>query len=59
MRSITFQRAQVTFGSQNTATVAVQTTAELNSGTQHCQGSVRVLRAPAGWVLDRISINCV
>ncbi|MEA2298650.1 MAG: eukaryotic-like serine/threonine-protein kinase [Solirubrobacteraceae bacterium] len=60
VRSLTFQRAQTVQLGPSSATVAVSTTPVLDSGTQHCQGSVRVVRTSSGgWMLDQISINCV
>ena len=60
VRKIIFREALTTAQTPQTATVAVQTTSELVSKTQQCQGSVRLARASGGtWLLDQISINCV
>jgi serine/threonine-protein kinase len=59
VRSITFQEARPTSQSAQAATVAVRTTAVLTSLTQHCQGTVDLVRTSAGaWLLHQISINC-
>jgi hypothetical protein len=59
VRQITFQQASTTSTGPGTATVAVQTTPVLSSGTQHCRGTVQVVRgAGGGWLLHQISINC-
>jgi hypothetical protein len=59
VRQITFDRVATTYQGPAAATVDIQTTAVLNSGTQHCRGPVQVLRTPGGWVLHQISISCV
>jgi hypothetical protein len=60
VRQVTFDRVVTTSRSPAAATVAIQTTAVLTTGTQHCQGPVQVLRTPAGgWMLHQISITCV
>jgi serine/threonine protein kinase len=62
VRSITFRRAQTLAGggaSASSATVALETTAVLADRTEQCGGTARLVRsATAGWLLDRISINC-
>jgi serine/threonine-protein kinase len=60
VQKITFREALTTAQTQQTATVAVQTTSVLVSKTQHCQGTVQLARSSGGtWLLDQISINCV
>ena len=59
VRRITFDRVATSYHGRASAMVAIQTTAELTSTTQHCQGPVEVVRAPTGgWLLHQISINC-
>ena len=58
VRSLTFNSAKVTGQSASGATVAVQTTPVLDSGTQHCQGTVDVVPGGGGWLLHHISIGC-
>jgi hypothetical protein len=55
---ITFDTAQVTNQSGNSATVYVRTTSVRTTGTQHCSGPVNLVRGSSGWLLDHISINC-
>ena len=60
-RSITFDGANVVNQSANAATVAVRTTSVRSNGTQHCSGTVALVRSAAGapaWLLDHISISC-
>ena len=60
VRQITFQEAQTIAQTSQSATVAVRTTSVLVDKTQHCQGTVALVRASAGsWILHQISINCV
>lgn len=57
-RSITFNSANVTSQSGNSATVYIRTTSVRDNGTQHCFGPVSLIRGSSGWLLDHISINC-
>lgn len=57
-RSITFNGANVTSQTGNTATVYIRTTSVRDNGTQHCAGPVNLVHGSSGWLLDRISINC-
>jgi len=58
VRAITFDRATVTAAGPAGATVAVQTTPTLNSGIQHCRGTVQVIRTGGAWLLHHIAIQC-
>jgi hypothetical protein len=58
-RSIAFDSARVVSQSPSTATVAVRTTSVRTDGTQHCAGTVDLVRGgSAGWLLHQIHINC-
>ncbi len=57
-RSITFTAASVETQSADTATVAVRTTSVRANGTQHCYGTVDLLRSSSTWLLHLIHINC-
>jgi hypothetical protein len=58
-RSITFNSAQVTNQSTNSATVAIQTTSVRNDGTHQCSGTVDLARSgsAASWALHQLHIN--
>ena len=59
VRSITFHRAETLPGATaSQAAVAVRTTSVLADRTEQCSGTVRTVRAAAGWLLDGISIDC-
>jgi hypothetical protein len=59
-RSITFNNAGVVSQSANTASVAVRTTSVRDDGTQHCSGTVDLVRGSSStWLLHQIHINCV
>ena len=59
VQSITFDSAQVVSQSSDAATVAIVTAAGHTDGTQHCGGTVDLMRgANSGWVLHTIRINC-
>ncbi len=62
VRSISFHEARtLSAAGASPATVAVQTTSALASGTENCSGTARAVRATGNgspWVLDRISITC-
>jgi hypothetical protein len=57
-RSIIFDSAQVTSASPGAAVVAVRTTSIRVGGTQHCSGTVDVVRSGGSWLLHLIDINC-
>jgi hypothetical protein len=59
-RSITFDVTRLLRQTANAATVYVQTTAVRTTGTEHCSGTVQVVRGglSGGWLLHMISINC-
>jgi hypothetical protein len=59
-RSVSFQSAQVVSQSATGATVSVRTTSVHTDGTQHCAGTVDLVRASTsgGWLLHQIHINC-
>ncbi|HEX2015815.1 MAG TPA: serine/threonine-protein kinase [Solirubrobacteraceae bacterium] len=59
VRSIVFHRASVTREGSNAATVTVRTTSTLVGRTDHCSGTVQVLRQGGAWLVDRIAIDCV
>jgi hypothetical protein len=59
-RSITFDSARVTNMSANSASVSIRTTSVRDSGTQHCSGSVDLVRgSSSAWLLHLIHISCV
>jgi hypothetical protein len=58
VRSIRFDSARIVSQIGSNATVAVQTTPVLDSGTQHCQGTVGLVSGSGGWLLHHIGINC-
>jgi hypothetical protein len=58
-RKIIFTRAQVISQGSGSATVGVRTISIRNDGTHRCSGTVNVVQAGSGWLLDQISINCV
>ncbi len=59
-RSITFNNAGVVNQSGDVATVSVNTTSVRDNGTQHCSGTVDLIRSSgsSGWLLHQIHINC-
>jgi hypothetical protein len=59
-RSIIFDAVRLLQQSSSIATVYVQTTSVRATGTEHCAGTVQVVRpgASAGWLLHMIDINC-
>jgi hypothetical protein len=59
-RSITFDTARLLRQTAEAATVYVQTTSVRTTGTEHCAGTVQVVRGGTseGWLLHRIAINC-
>jgi hypothetical protein len=57
-RSITFTGANVVTQSADSATVAVRTTSVRADGTQHCYGTVDLLRSSSTWLVHLIHINC-
>lgn len=59
-RSITFDAARILRQTATTATVYVQTTSVRTTGTEHCSGTVQLVRGgtSGGWLLHMISINC-
>jgi eukaryotic-like serine/threonine-protein kinase len=59
-RSITFNSAGVAREASNTASVAIRTTSVRYDGTQHCSGTVELVRSGSTtWLLHQIHINCV
>jgi hypothetical protein len=57
--SITFSSLRLISESHGAAIVAVGTTAERQTGTTHCAGTVALRSAAAaGWLLHLIDINC-
>jgi hypothetical protein len=57
-RSITFDSASVSNQSSDSATVTVRTTSNRTTGTQHCTGTVDLVRSSGSWLLHQIHINC-
>ena len=57
-RSITFDSAQVTSQTQDSAVLEVRTTSVRANGTQHCAGSIQLQREGSAWLLHLIGINC-
>jgi eukaryotic-like serine/threonine-protein kinase len=59
-RSITFDATRLLRQTADAATVYVQTTSVRTTGTEHCSGTVRVVRSgtSGGWLLHRIAISC-
>jgi serine/threonine-protein kinase len=59
-RSITFNSAGLASEASNTASVAIRTTSVRYDGTQHCSGTVDLVRSGSStWLLHQIHINCV
>jgi hypothetical protein len=59
VRSVTFDSIGVASQSANSAVVSVRTTSVQDSGTQHCSGTVNLVRgSSSSWLLDRIAISC-
>jgi hypothetical protein len=58
VRSIHFDSTRLTSQTGSSATVALQTTPVLDSGTEHCQGTVDLAPGGGGWLLHHISIGC-
>jgi hypothetical protein len=58
MRSIAFHRADVVSRSGDAATVAIATTAVHSTHTDHCRGTVDLVRGSTSWLLHQIHIAC-
>jgi hypothetical protein len=58
MRSIAFHRADVVSRSGDAATVAIATTAVHSAHTDHCRGTVDLVRGSTSWLLHQIHIAC-
>jgi eukaryotic-like serine/threonine-protein kinase len=58
MRSITFHKADIVSQSNDSATVAISTTAVHSTHTDNCQGTVDVVRGSTSWLLHQIHITC-
>jgi hypothetical protein len=59
-RSITFNDAGVVSQSGTAATVAIRTTSVRDNDTQHCSGTVDLVRGSSStWLLHQIHITCV
>jgi serine/threonine-protein kinase len=60
VRSITFESAQTVSRLADTATVAIRTISVQTSRTQHCAGTVQLVRSGArAWLIHQIGIACV
>lgn len=58
-RSITFKDARVVSQSRTAASVAIRTTSVRESDTQHCSGTVDLVRGGSStWLLHQIHITC-
>jgi hypothetical protein len=57
-RQITFNSSRVVAQSPTMAAVAIKTTSVRDNGTQHCAGTVDLVRGSSGWLLHHIDINC-
>jgi serine/threonine-protein kinase len=58
-RSITFNDAGVVSQSRTAASVAIRTTSVRDNETQHCSGTVDLVRgSPSSWLLHQIHIAC-
>jgi serine/threonine protein kinase len=59
-RSITFNAAGVLSQSRTAASVAIRTTSVRDNDTQHCSGTVDLVRGSSStWLLHQIHITCV
>ncbi len=58
VHSITFDRAALVSSRGSQATVSLATTPVLDAGTQHCQGTARLVKAGGGWVMHGIGVAC-
>src|SRR3954447_9556859 len=59
LKAIDFPQLAVQRQGGNTASVSFQSVAHHTDKTDHCQGSISVVKAPSGWLVDHLdAINC-
>jgi hypothetical protein len=59
LKAIEFPKLSIASQSGDTASIAFQSVAHHTDKTDHCQGSISVVKSPSGWLVDHLdAVNC-